>query len=385
MKHTIEIPQSYISKWQNITDIIADVMNVPVALIMRVEHPHIEVFVSSKTANNPYHVGDSEELPGLYCETVLNSNSKLLVPNALIDKNWDSNPDIKLNMISYLGYPIHQPDGEMFGTICVLDSKENHYSEQFERLLLQFRDVIETHIQLIFQNQELNELIESKNRFFHLLSHDLRGPISSMNDMLQIIKDLSMETSSDKLKEYSSVSLESSKNTLALLENLLTWAKNDQEGIVFQPERIILHEIIQLNFEHQKTFADQKSIDLISEIRKDTLCYTDLNMLNLVLRNLISNAIKFTSPNGKVIVSAQLDQDDFISISVKDNGIGMSQEQLDQLFLFGASTKGTQNEKGTGIGLTLCKEFVEKGGGKIWAESTSNEGTTFFFTIRADK
>ena len=126
----VVVPVLIIDKWQNIVNILAKLASVPVALIMHVDLPYIEVYRSSKTVDNPYEVGDKERLigSGLYCETVIKNNAKLLVPNALKDKDWDKNPDIKLNMISYLGFPLLWPNGEAFGTICILDIKENKYS-----------------------------------------------------------------------------------------------------------------------------------------------------------------------------------------------------------------------------------------------------------------
>lgn len=155
----IEIPENTISKWQTIADIVAKLIDVPAALIMRLVESDIEVFVSSSSQGNPYHPGDHEHFlgSGLYCETVINSKGKLLVPNALKDEKWKKNPDIKLNMISYLGFPIVLPDQQLFGTICVLDNKENAYSKTFEEMIQNFRDIIQFHLELIYMNQVLGE------------------------------------------------------------------------------------------------------------------------------------------------------------------------------------------------------------------------------------
>lgn len=115
----MDVPKALMQEWQAVVDLMAQVVGVPAGLIMRLRGAEIEVFLSSHTQGNPYHPGDKEQLwgSGLYCETVLKSKTMLLVPNALKDKNWDKNPDIKLNMISYLGFPIRLPDGTLFGTI----------------------------------------------------------------------------------------------------------------------------------------------------------------------------------------------------------------------------------------------------------------------------
>ena len=155
----IEVPTDILENWQEIVDILAEIIGIPAGLIMRLSDPDIEVFVSSKSEGNPYHPGDKENFlgSGLYCETVINSQDKLLVPNALADINWKENPDIKLNMISYLGFPIRLPNKKPFGTICVLDNKPNEYSKTTEKLILKFRSLIESHLEMIYMNQILGD------------------------------------------------------------------------------------------------------------------------------------------------------------------------------------------------------------------------------------
>ncbi len=141
----MQVPSEIVGKWQAIVDLLADIMHVPSALVMKVEPPNIMVFVSSESKGNPYEQDEVSSLnTGLYCETVMKTRQPLLVPDALLEEEWESNPDIKLGMISYLGFPIAWPDGRIFGTICVLDNKRNEYSEPYRKLLLQFREVLQT-------------------------------------------------------------------------------------------------------------------------------------------------------------------------------------------------------------------------------------------------
>ena len=154
-----------IESWQSTMDILAEIFNVPAALIMTLTDGHLEVFVSSKTDENPYVKGDKElfDGSGLYCERVIKTNSKLLVPNALSDDEWKSNPDIKLGMISYLGFPIVWPNGKPFGTICVLDKKENAYSSVFIKLLEKLKQHIELDLKLMnkeIETRKKNEELE---------------------------------------------------------------------------------------------------------------------------------------------------------------------------------------------------------------------------------
>lgn len=155
----IIVPKNILENWQDTADLLAEIVKIPAALIMRYAASDIEVFVSSNSKGNPYKPGDKEKLmgSGLYCEEVIKSKKKLLVPNALKDPNWKNNPDVKLNMISYLGFPIRLPNNDPFGTICVLDKKENEYSKTIEALIVKLRNMIEFDLEIICMNQALGE------------------------------------------------------------------------------------------------------------------------------------------------------------------------------------------------------------------------------------
>lgn len=178
-----------IGKWQTLLNTLAKAIGVPSGLIMRLNEETIEVFLKSNTESNPYKVSEKTKLIyGLYCETVIGTQNTLIVPDATKSKVWNiDNPDIDLNMISYMGVPLNWPDGECFGTICVLDNKENHYSKEFEELLIQIKQHIEVDLQLLQTNQELEKLNDTKTKFLSLISHDVRGNIGSANQLLKLI------------------------------------------------------------------------------------------------------------------------------------------------------------------------------------------------------
>ncbi len=167
----MRIDDSHNQRWQKIVDLMAEMIDVPAGLIMRLHNGELEVLVKSNSDNNPYKVGEHETMDGsgLYCETVIKNNSMLKVPDSLSDEKWKNNPDVKLNMVSYLGFPIRYPDKTSFGTICVLDNKENHYSETYERLVESFRDFIEMELELILRNYELTEISE-KDQLTNILN-----------------------------------------------------------------------------------------------------------------------------------------------------------------------------------------------------------------------
>jgi PAS domain S-box-containing protein len=189
MPISIPVPPEIVRKWQEILDLLAEIMHVPSALIMRVEPPNIKVFVSSETKGNPYEQQEVAPLDtGLYCETVMKSRQPLLVPDALQEEQWRSNPDIKLGMISYLGVPIIWPDGNIFGTICLLDNKRNEYSELCLRLLLQWRDVLQADLRsLATLHRELGERDKQIRRLVEvdiigIFTWDLEGQVIEAND-----------------------------------------------------------------------------------------------------------------------------------------------------------------------------------------------------------
>lgn len=193
-----ELPLIIMEKWQNITNILSDIMHIPAALIMYTENEYMEVLVSSQSEGNPYHPGDKDEWSGLYCQTVITSQQELLVPNALKDKNWDHNPDLRLGMISYLGYPINYPDQKPFGTICVLDRKENTYSTTYKHLLLQFKDVIEDDLHQIQEFKSRVDKLESQildqNAELHKKNRVLKDNEALLKGILDNLPDAYIRT-----------------------------------------------------------------------------------------------------------------------------------------------------------------------------------------------
>jgi signal transduction histidine kinase len=188
-----------------------------------------------------------------------------------------------------------------------------------------------------------------------------------------------------RIEEYAGLINNSAVQTLRLLENLLDWANSQTGKILFNPIPIKLNELFNEEFNLLNDMATGKNIELKSSFPDNLTIIADKNMIKTILRNLISNAIKFTHKNGKVEVKAMSDNEQ-VEISVSDNGIGMTKETMAKLFKIDAnlSTRGTENEKGTGLGLFLCKEFIEKHGGKIWVESESGKGSIFKFILPLD-
>jgi signal transduction histidine kinase/ligand-binding sensor domain-containing protein len=225
---------------------------------------------------------------------------------------------------------------------------------------------------------ELNELNASKDKFFSIIAHDLKNPFNTIIGFSEILSEEIGSGNQVKSIEYANLIKTSAVQTFRLLENLLEWANSQTKKISYNPSDINLHELFTEDFNILNDMANRKNIDLRILIPQNLTIRADRNMIKTVIRNLISNAIKFTDKGGKVEANAVISKKQ-VEISVSDNGIGMTKEIMAKLFRIDAklSTRGTDNEKGTGLGLFLCKEFVEKHGGRISVESEPGNGSIF--------
>ncbi|WP_430401230.1 PAS domain-containing sensor histidine kinase [Flavobacterium sp.] len=235
-------------------------------------------------------------------------------------------------------------------------------------------------ISLKESEQQLKELNTTKDKLFSIIAHDLRTPFTNIIGLTGLLIDNSIDY--EESEKYIKILNSSAKNTLILLDNLLNWAKSQTGQLIFKPEKIIISNVIQEIIALNKLHADTKSISVSYTSSNDLEVFADVNMLRTVLRNLISNAIKFTNTGGHINVKSIL-KNNHVEISISDNGIGMNEEKHKFLFeiISNTTTLGTANENGSGLGLVLCKEFVNKNGGTIWAESEEGKGSCFKFTL----
>lgn len=228
----------------------------------------------------------------------------------------------------------------------------------------------------------LRELNATKDKFFSIIAHDLKNPFMAILGFSDLLVEKISDKDYESIEEYANIIRNSSQQVLSLLTNLLQWASSQTGKIQFNPEMIEIGALINEVTELSKGAALQKSITISKKLPPNFLVFADKSMISTTLRNIISNAIKFTKPGGKVNISAMKKQDELL-ITISDNGIGMKKDALKRLFGIddGYSSHGTQNEPGTGLGLILCKEFVQRHKGKIWAESVQGKGSRFHFTI----
>jgi signal transduction histidine kinase len=233
------------------------------------------------------------------------------------------------------------------------------------------------------QNQELQDLNATKDKFFSIIGHDLKGPLNSLTSFSSLLINHTDSLTKDEIKMLASDLDKSLKNLFALLENLLEWSRAQTGGIEFKPETFDLNALMEENKELLKTQAQNKNIEIDHQNNQTPLTIkAHKHSVNTVLRNLIANAIKFTPQGGRVIIAAQPGKDE-VFVSVADTGVGIPASVVQKLFRIDTkhSTKGTADEKGTGLGLILCKEFIEKNGGTIGVQSEEGKGSTFYFTL----
>lgn len=232
------------------------------------------------------------------------------------------------------------------------------------------------------QNIELQQLNATKDKFFSIISHDLKGPLNSLTSFSGLLINYFDSLSKEEIQTLAKDLDKSLKNLFALLENLLEWSRSQTGAIEFKPEHFDLTEVITQNIDLLAAQAGTKEIKLIYADAQPITVHAHKNSVNTVIRNLISNAIKFTPKGGTITVTAKPSNEEAL-ISIADNGVGMSQEVINKLFRIDTkhSTKGTADEKGTGLGLVLCKDFVEKNKGSIGVHSEEGKGSTFYFTL----
>lgn len=387
-----EIISSLINKWQSLLDTTAKIVNVPSCLIMRLNEETIEVFLRSRTEGNPYEAGEKAGLIyGLYCETVIGTQQPLLVTDATKSQIWNkNNPDIDLNMISYLGFPINWPDGEVFGTVCLLDKKENQYNEDFINLLRKIKLHVETDLELLLANSDLKEknmqlerLNNTKSKFLSLISHDIRGKIGILDQLLKLAIDEFENYDKASLKTLFQSLSQEADSSFQTLESLLQWAKNDLIQLEPDKTQVDIIEVIEKLLHHFQEAVRMKDLSVKKEYQSNKcLILADENMMTTSLRNILSNAIKYTQNGGLITVRVSL-ADQHCNIEIEDTGVGMDESTLSRLFSYYKlhGKQGTKGESSAGIGLMLTKEFLDKNNATVEIESEVGKGTRFRITI----
>lgn len=313
---------------------------------------------------------------------------------SIVAGNIPDTPDSRTDHIKSFGikaytcYPLLSRD-KVIGTLSFGTNDRINFSDDDLSLLKVVADQVAIALTRVNDEEamreseiKLKELNATKDKFFNIVAHDLKNPFTSMLGSSELLSENIHRMNIDDIKNLSLILNDSAKNGYAILQNLLDWSRSQTGELIINPEKISLKNLIDKNISSMELAAANKDINIYSETEEDLYIFADKNMINTVMRNLLSNAIKFTHRCGKVVVCAGVASDEVI-ISVKDTGRGIPEENIKKLFRIDSrnSMPGTENEQGTGLGLKLSKEFIEKQGGRIWVESIENQGSEFSFSI----
>jgi PAS domain S-box-containing protein len=290
-------------------------------------------------------------------------------------------PDGHFPLIRYVSLPVIE--GDKVKIIFGVGNKSEDYNQFDVDILSLFAKTIWTVIQRKRTELKLSKANETKAKFLSIISHDLRSPIGSISSLTDMILDNIDMLSGDELNNFIKVINQTSKTAYEQLENMLVWSRAQSDNIEFNPHKFNLQPIIASQIQSLQFLLNKKNIELKQNIDNELYVNADVNMINSVTKNLLINAVKFTPRNGKVYIKSKIVSNNFIEILISDTGVGIGPERINKLFDINSSssTFGTEKEKGSGLGLLLCKEFVERNGGKIWVESEPGNGSSFCFTL----
>jgi len=258
---------------------------------------------------------------------------------------------------------------------------KNNKLEELNQSLVESKLIIEK------DALQLKKLNAEKNKFFSIIAHDLRGPFGGLIGITDILYSQLDEIPDKQIKELIELLQQSSNQVFNLLNNLLEWSRLQMDAVVFDPIEHSLYLSVKETSQLFTTRAQEKNITINTLIDDSLEVSADINMLKTIVRNLLSNAIKFNPKNGTITIDASTEEDGMIQVSISDSGIGMNEDLQKKLFSLDqkVSRPGTEGETSNGLGLILCRDLVEKHGGKIWVESQEQKGATFRFTLPGKK
>ncbi len=395
-----------VQKYDNLTKhynrLLKLIDSLPV-LLFAIDHNN-KIFLWNKTATKlsgiERHIAINKNWKDIFGKIVeknyLNKDFFLLIEKkeSMLNKELELDLDGNKTVLSFTtfknDYTISDISFWGIATDITELKQTQYYREELIEELTASRDTItqdafraiSLNERLADSEEQLRQANATKDKFFSIIAHDLKGPIHSFTNLTAVIlKDFDVLDKTETLELLQAI-FKSAKQLTNLLENLLQWSRTQTNRINIQPENIHLDQLIAHNLSLLEQNAANKNISLISKHHGNQIAYADENMVYTVIRNLISNAIKFTHPGGKILVTS-VGKSDIVEISVSDNGVGIRKEDIDNLFKIDIyhSTMGTQQETGTGLGLILCNEFIQKNQGKLYVESEIGKGSTFKFEL----
>jgi C4-dicarboxylate-specific signal transduction histidine kinase len=401
----IDIPQSVTDKWQEITNLLAELVQVPAVLVTRIEPPELSVFVASNSQGNPYRPRQRTCLnTGLYCETVMRTRQFLLVPDARDDEQWRPNPDVKLGMISYLGLPISWPNGDIFGTFCVLDHKRNAYREVHHRLLLRLRDAVEADLRSVFlyetrlaDEKRVKERLEARvtERTAEL------ARVARLTTMGELVASIAHEINQPLTGVVTNGQaglrwLNRDKPDLDQARNVLSCIVSDgiRAGEVIRCLRALAKksgpELAQIDIDDAvrevqaltRSELQRHGVTLHTDLSADHRpVFGDRVQLQQVLLNLIMNgveAMRAVTERPKILaITSEPVEPSGVLMAIEDAGTGLDPATADRIFDPFFTTKSD----GLGMGLSICRSIIDAHGGRLWVSPGVRCGTVFRFTV----
>ncbi|TEU23833.1 GAF domain-containing sensor histidine kinase [Alkanindiges illinoisensis] len=372
--------------FNDLVQLAASICNVPISIISLLDDKR-SWFKSAHGVERGAEVDRKFSI----CSHAILQPDVFIVEDTSLDERFVDNPTLNgdLNVRFYAGAPLKTSDGQILGTLCIQDSKPRKLEpSQIEALRILAHQVMvhlelrKSHRALEVSNEKLKEINFNKDKFFSIIAHDLRAPFHGILGFSEVLETEIEDLDEKGIRDIVGYLRSTAHATFRLLENLLQWAMSEGGAIIYRPQDVQIEQVFQTVFEVLGAMAQKKNVILHNDADPRLTVHVDLNMMTSVLQNLTSNAIKFTPSGGHVYLSAHKVNEE-IHIAVRDTGIGMPEEQIREFFMRQQpkSIKGTDGEKGTGLGLLLCRQFVEKNNGRIEINSKPNEGTTFTIMI----
>jgi len=376
----------YEDSYNELAEIAAYICGTPFALISLVDRDRqwFKAAVGLEVRETPRSVS--------FCAHALHSSEMLIVPDATQDQRFADNPLVlhDPHIRFYAGAPLVTSEGLVLGTICVVDLCPRQLNQSQIRTLQILSHQVVSQLELRLSRNQLQEYAEqlqklnsNKDRFFSTLAHDLKSPFNGILNLAKILQQEADDLSRADIKDIAQDIHSASEEAYKLMDNLLQWSLFETGGMRYHPVRLSLYELAVSVVSLLGAVAHQKGVYLSIASDADVVVYADRQMIYSVLQNLVTNAIKFTPPHGKVTVSIASSGSNAV-VSVADTGVGMNEAQMQCIFSDNytcPSTRGTAGESGTGLGLLLCRQFVEQNGGRMRVVSELNKGTTFSFTL----
>ncbi len=368
--------------FDEIVQLASNICEVPISLISLIDENR--QWFKSKTGLESQETHRDQA----FCAHAIGGDDVLIVPDATKDDRFVNNPLVTgyPSIRFYAGMPLKTPDGFNLGTLCVIDRKPGKLSKDqiFGLKTLAKQVVIQMELrlkvkELDVQKKALQKLNKANSRLLSIIGHDLRSPLSMLTGLVHMSSDkkLTQEKFQDVVRQLETNLF----STNDLLENLFEWAVQQFEERGIKNEKILFGELVSNEIQKNLIQFQLKDNTLSNEVEKDLYLFADKHAMSFVIRNLILNANKFTD-GGKITISSKLVEHD-VHICVSDTGVGMQPDFIEKLFdgPFRNTSRGTRGEKGSGLGLQVCKELIEKHGGKIWVKSFPGKGASFYFSI----